>query len=69
MSLLRTGDGVTLDVPLEYLEIKDCVFVPTLKIDATRDQIYRLADVLEIKVSTRVSIEDGYMGIMVWRVG
>lgn len=59
---------MTIDVPLEYLEIKDCVFVPTLKIDATRNQIYQLADALEINVSIKASVEDGYMGVTVWRV-
>lgn len=68
MALIKTGDGASIDVPLEYLEVKDCVFVPTLKTDATRDQLYRLADKLEIRVGFRVTVEDGYLGVMVWRV-
>jgi len=69
MSLFKTADGAEFDLPLEYLDIKDCVFVPTLKTDATRNLVCQLADKLEIKVNCRAVIEDGYLGVMVWRVG
>ena len=69
MSLFKTADGAELDLPLEYLDIKDCVFIPTIKAEVTRNLVYQLADKLEIKVSCKIVIEDGYLGLMIWRVG
>lgn len=69
MARFKTADGAELDLPLEYLDIKDCVFVPTLKAEATRTLVHQLADKLEIKVSCKAVIEDGYLGLMIWRVG
>lgn len=69
MARFKSADGAEFDLPLEYLEIKDCVFVPTLKAEATRILVCHLAEKLEIKVSCKAVIEDGYLGLMVWRVG
>ena len=68
MALIKTGDGVSIDIPLEYLEVKDCVFVPTLKVEATRLLVRQLADKLEIKVAVRTAIEEGYLGLLIWRI-
>ena len=68
MARFITADGGEFDLPLEYLEIKDCVFVPTLKVEATRELVRRLADKLEIKVAVRTAIEEGYLGLLIWRV-
>jgi hypothetical protein len=69
MARFKTADGAEFDLPLEYLEVKDCVFVPTLKADATRILVCQLADKLKIKVNIKTAIEDGYLGVIIWRVG
>lgn len=68
MARFKTADGAEYDLPLEYLEVKDCVFVPTIKIDATRELVYQLTDRLGYKVRSTSAIEDGYLGLLVWRV-
>jgi hypothetical protein len=68
MARFKTADDGEFDLPLEYLEVKDCVFVPTLKIDATRATVHQLANKLEISVNCKAAIEDGYLGLMIWRV-
>lgn len=69
MSLLRLPDGGEIDLPLEYMLIKDCVFVPCLNTDATRDQVLLLANKLQIKLKIKAAVNEGYLGILVWRVG
>jgi hypothetical protein len=66
--LLKLPDGVDIDLPLEAMVIKDCVFIPTLKTEATREEIHRLAAKLSMKVQVKASVEEGYLGVLVWRV-
>jgi hypothetical protein len=67
--LLKLPDGGSIDLPLEAMVIKDCVFIPTLKIEEASEVIYRLAAKLEMKVQLKTMVEEGYLGVMVWRVG
>lgn len=60
-------DGVEREVPLEYMEVKDAVFVPTLKLTETKAVLRKVAKELEIQVEVGNAIEDGYLGVMVWR--
>lgn len=69
MPLLKLPDGGSIDLPLEAMVIKDCVFIPTLKTEEARDDIYRLAARLDMKVQVKAVVEEGYLGVMVWRVG
>ncbi len=69
MPLLKLPDGGSIDLPLEAMVIKDCVFIPTLKIEEASEVIYRLAAKLEMKVQLKTMVEEGYLGVMVWRVG
>jgi hypothetical protein len=48
--------------------VKDSVFIPTLKPVELRSMIRRIARELEFAVEMRNTVEDGYMGVMVWRV-
>jgi hypothetical protein len=61
-------DGVEIDVPIEYMVVKDSVFIPTLKATELRVIIRRIAKELEFTVEMRNAIEDGYLGLMIWRV-
>lgn len=61
-------DGVEMDVPIEYMVVKDSVFIPTLRASELRPTIKRIAKAIEIKVEMRDTVEEGYMGLMVWRV-
>ena len=67
--LLKLPDGGSIDIPLEAMVIKDCVFIPTLKTEEARDDIHRLAARLDMKVQVKAVVEEGYLGVMVWRVG
>lgn len=69
MSLLKLPDGGSIDIPLEAMVIKDCVFIPTLKTEEAREDIHRLATKLKMKVQIKAVVEEGYLGVMVWRVG
>jgi len=65
---LSLPDGVEMDVPIEYLDVKDSVFIPTLKATESRLVVRRVAKEIEITVEMHNAIEDGYLGLMVWRV-
>ena len=61
-------DGGDIDLPIEFMIVKDSLFIPTLKMEETRDMIVRLARKLEFKVSCKQAIIDGYLGILFWRI-
>ena len=61
-------DDVEWDVPLEHMNVKDAVFVPTLNITASRTLIKKIAKSLEYEVEVLMAVEDGYLGVMVWRI-
>ena len=66
--VLSLPDGVEIEIPIEYLEVKDGLFVPALNLPATRTVLNRIARKLEMQVKIINTIEDGYLGLMVWRV-
>lgn len=61
-------DDVESEIPLEFMDVKDAVFIPTLNIQATRSIIRKAAKLLEIEVEMHMAVEDGYLGVMVWRI-
>ncbi len=69
MPLLKLPDGANIDLPLEAMVIKDCVFIPTLKTEASREAIHQLAAKLKMKVHVKAAVEEGYLGVLVWRIG
>jgi hypothetical protein len=64
---LLLPDDVEMDVPIEYLAVKDSVFIPTLKATELRYIMRRVAKEIEITIEMQTVIEDGYLGLMVWR--
>jgi len=66
--ILQLPDGVEMDVPIEFMVVKDSVFIPTLKPTEVRYIVKRIARELEYSVEMRNTVEDGYLGLMVWRV-
>jgi len=66
--ILQLPDGVEMDVPIEFMVVKDSVFIPTLKPTELRYIINRVVKELEYTVEMRVTVEDGYLGLMVWRL-
>jgi hypothetical protein len=66
--VLSLPDGVEIEIPIEYLEVNDGLFVPALNLPATRTVLNRIARKLEMQVKIINTIEDGYLGLMVWRV-
>lgn len=65
---LQLPDDVEMNVPIEYMVVKDSVFIPTLKPVELRAIIRRIAKDLEYSVEMRNVVQDGYLGLMVWRV-
>ena len=65
---LLLPDDVTMEVPIEYLEVKDSVFIPTLKATELRLILRRIAKEIEISIEMQNAIKDGYLGLMVWRI-
>lgn len=66
--ILRLPDDVEMEVPIEYMVVKDSVFIPTLKPVELRVIIKRIARDLEFAVDIRNTVQDGYLGLMIWRV-
>jgi hypothetical protein len=66
--ILQLPDGVEMEVPIEFMVVKDSVFIPTLKPTELRYLIKRIARELEYTVEMQNAVEDGYLGLMVWRV-
>ena len=66
--ILQLPDGVEMDVPIEFMVVKDSVFIPTLKPTEVRHIVKRIARELEYSVEMSNTVEDGYLGLMVWRV-
>jgi len=65
---LQLPDGVEMEVPIEFMVVKDSVFIPTLKPTEVRYIVKRIAKELEFTVEMRTTVEDGYLGLMVWRI-
>lgn len=68
LMILQLPDGVEMEVPIEYMTVKDSVFIPTLKPTELKVIIRRVARELEFAVEMRNTVEDGYLGVMIWRV-
>jgi hypothetical protein len=66
--VLHLPDGVEMDVPIEFMVVKDSVFIPTLMPTEAKYLIKRIAKELEYSIEIRNTVEDGYLGLMVWRV-
>ena len=66
--IVEVPDGGEIDLPIEFMIVKDCLFIPTLKMGETKEMILKLAYKLEFKVSCKQAIIDGYLGILFWRI-
>lgn len=66
--ILQLPDDVEMEVPIEYMVVKDSIFIPTLKPVELRVYLKRIARDLEYTVEIRNVIQDGYLGLMLWRV-
>jgi hypothetical protein len=66
--VLLLPDGVEMEVPIEHMVVKDSIFIPTLRPIELRNMLQSIAKKLEMEVTTKSVIEDGYLGMMVWRV-
>jgi hypothetical protein len=66
---LLLPDGGYIEVPIESMVVKDSCFVPTLKAAATKSLLWWAADEVGIKVRSRTAIVDGYLGVLLRRVG
>lgn len=65
--ILYLPDGIEMEVPIEFMVVKDSVFIPTLMPAELKSLIKKIARELEYTVQMRHTVEDGYLGLMVWR--
>ncbi len=67
--VLLLRDGGYIEVPIESMVVKDSCFGPSLKAAATKTLLRQAADELGIKTRSRTAIVDGYLGVLLRRVG
>lgn len=66
---LQLPDGGFIEVPIEAMVVKDSLFVPTLKAAETRTLLRQAASEIGIRTRSRIAIVDGYLGVLLRRVG
>jgi len=66
---LQLPDGGFIEVPIEAMVVKDSLFVPTLKAAETKTLLRQAAGEIGIKTRSRTTIVDGYLGVLLRRVG
>jgi hypothetical protein len=66
---LQLPDGGFIEVPIEAMVVKDSLFVPTLKAAETKTLLRQAAGEIGIKTRGRTAIVDGYLGVLLRRVG
>lgn len=66
--ILQLPDGIEMEVPIEFMVVKDSVFIPTLMPAELKSLIKKVARELKYTVEMKNTVEDGYLGLMVWRV-
>jgi hypothetical protein len=66
--ILQLPDGIEMEVPIEFMVVKDSVFIPTLMPAELKSLIKKIARELKYTVEMQRAVEDGYLGLMVWRV-
>lgn len=67
--LIKLPDGGNIDIPIEYMIVKDSIFIPTLEADKTKKLINKMSDELEIQTKCKQVVYNGYLGVLFWRVG
>ena len=66
--LIELPDNVTIDLPIEFMDVKDSLFVPTLKDKSAKGRLQSAARKLGFEIRCEKAIHDGYLGVMLWRV-
>lgn len=61
-------EGV-INAPIDFMVVKDSVFIPTLNPEKLKQALRKAADELGFKFVYRTVVVDGYVGVNVWRVG
>lgn len=64
-----TIDGVTREIPLEHMIVKDSVFIPTLDAHGAKMVVRKTAKEMGMMVRITQTVHDGYLGVMVTRCG
>ncbi len=66
--LFKLPDGVKVDLPIEFMDVKDSLFVPTLKSQSTIGRLHTQAKRSGYELRCEKAIFDGYLGVLFWRV-
>ncbi len=61
-------DGLTIKIPYSKWEVGMSVFVPSINLPKLRTQIKRVARQKGWRVEFRERIEDGKLGLRIWRI-
>lgn len=65
--IVESADGGMVDIPIEFMEVKDSLFVPTLQPRETKNILRMVARTLEITIECKTGVIDGYYGVLIWR--
>lgn len=60
-------DGLPIILPWGDFHVGESVFIPCLNHSRARSQLARLAQLHAMRLSIRTSIENGMLGLRVWR--
>jgi hypothetical protein len=60
-------DGVSITIPWDKFEVGDSVFVPCLNTTRCIWQAREQTQKRDFTISTRICVEDGYLGVRIWR--
>ena len=61
-------DGIHIKINWEHMKINYSVFILCINTQATIEQLKTIAKRKKWKVDTRVVIEDGKLGVRMWRI-
>lgn len=57
-----------LDLPIESMVVKDSIFIPTLNPTEAGNVVREAGKSLGYTITVRKTVNEGYYGIMFWRV-
>jgi len=60
-------DGVRIVVNWESMRIGASVFIPCLNTHKAKEQVNKLSKAKSWQVTTKIAIENGRLGIRIWR--
>lgn len=64
---IKIADEGVVDAPLEFMVVKDSVFIPTLQSSKAERVLHKVAKQLQFEFVYRTVVYEGFLGLRVWR--